>query len=124
MAAYISATESVDFEKQKQLMTKVFDIAAENLWSINIATSPPELVVVQQDLHNVPKMALTGDAVAMPSNTGIETYFFGHPSDSPVLSSRRAIPFSTPSAGPVSVTKPETTHSFATSGFAQSPRCF
>jgi ABC-type dipeptide/oligopeptide/nickel transport system permease component len=38
-------------------------------------------VVIQSDVHNVPKVAMTGATLSSPSNTGIETYFFGHPHD-------------------------------------------
>jgi ABC-type dipeptide/oligopeptide/nickel transport system permease component/ABC-type transport system substrate-binding protein len=82
MSDYVAATESVDLPTQKRLVADICDIAADNLWTINIATALPDLVVIQNDLHNVPKVAMTGAALSSPSNTGIETYFFAHPHDS------------------------------------------
>jgi ABC-type dipeptide/oligopeptide/nickel transport system permease component/ABC-type transport system substrate-binding protein len=82
MADYVAAIQSVDLATQKRLVAEICDIAAENLWTINIATSPPDLVVVRNDLRNVPAIAMTGALLSSPSNTGIETYFFAHPHDS------------------------------------------
>jgi ABC-type dipeptide/oligopeptide/nickel transport system permease component/ABC-type transport system substrate-binding protein len=83
MADYVAAIQSVDLPTQKRLVADICDIAADNLWTINIATALPDLVVMQNDMHNVPKVAMTGAALSSPSNTGIETYFFGHPHDTP-----------------------------------------
>jgi ABC-type dipeptide/oligopeptide/nickel transport system permease component/ABC-type transport system substrate-binding protein len=61
----------------------VLEIAAENLWSISISTSPPQLVVVKNGFRNVPRTALFGGKYQTPGNTGIETYFWDHPADEP-----------------------------------------
>ncbi len=55
------------------------DIAAENLWSISIATPPPVLAVVKDGVCNVPRNAMTGVAYNTPANAGIETFFFDKP---------------------------------------------
>lgn len=68
---------------QIALIKQILDIAAENVWSISIATPPPQLVVVKNGFHNVPKNALYGASYNTPANAGIETYFFEKPSDSP-----------------------------------------
>jgi ABC-type dipeptide/oligopeptide/nickel transport system permease component len=83
MTDYLTAIQSVDLPTQKRLVADICDIAADNLWTINIATALPDLVVIQNDIHNVPKVAVTGATLSSPSNTGIETYFFAHPHDSP-----------------------------------------
>ncbi len=83
IAAYEQAIQSPDPQEQQRLMNEVFDIAAENVWSINIATAPPAPVVVDKDMRNVPEHALFGNEFATPSNAGIETFFFENASNSP-----------------------------------------
>lgn len=77
------AIQTPDLATQKQLMSRVFEIAAENTWSINIASAPPVPIVVSKDMRNVPRVALWGNAFSTPSNAGIETYYFENPRMSP-----------------------------------------
>ena len=70
-------------EEQREIFNKLFDIAAENLWTINITTPPPHPVVVKNGFKNVPRNALYGARFSPPALTGIETYFFEEPYDSP-----------------------------------------
>lgn len=74
-------------------MRQILDIAADNLWSINICTAPPQLVVVKNGFRNVPRLALYGASFLTPANTGIETYFWDRPSTPPRVAAaiRRAI---------------------------------
>jgi ABC-type dipeptide/oligopeptide/nickel transport system permease component/ABC-type transport system substrate-binding protein len=65
------------------------DIAAENLWTINIAEAPPVLVVANDSLHNVPTQALY--TARSPANAGIETYYFENPSHAADAATRDAI---------------------------------
>jgi ABC-type dipeptide/oligopeptide/nickel transport system permease component/ABC-type transport system substrate-binding protein len=83
MQTYEQALREPDEQKQKQLVQQVMDIAAENLWSISIATPPPALIVVDARMRNVPAVALWGNNFSTPSNAGIETYFFTAHNDSP-----------------------------------------
>jgi ABC-type dipeptide/oligopeptide/nickel transport system permease component/ABC-type transport system substrate-binding protein len=69
-------------EQQREIFSEVFDIAAENVWSINISTPPPQVVVVKNGFRNVPRNAIVGHIFSTPANTGIETYFFDQPFDS------------------------------------------
>ena len=62
---------------------EVLEIAADNLWSISIATPPPQLVIVKEGFHNVPRTALFGSGVQSPANTGMETYFWEKPAEAP-----------------------------------------
>lgn len=77
--AYVDAIAAPTPEEQVARFSKALDIAAENLWTINIADAPPFLVVVDDDLKNVPKRAMYGNATRTPANAGLETYFFQHP---------------------------------------------
>ena len=79
MELYVQAVHTPDLEEQKKLMSQVMDIAAENIWTINIATAPPALVIVGQGMMNVPKHATMANTYLTPGNTGIETYYFANP---------------------------------------------
>ena len=101
ISLYEQATRSTDPARQIELMREVTDIAADNTWSISIATSPPLLVVVDRRMRNVPEVALWGSTYATPSNTGMETFFFDGPTMSPgaVAETKRAIVTPTLAAG-------------------------
>jgi len=81
----------------------VQEIAAENVWSISIATPPPQLVVVKQGFKNVPRTALFGANLQSPANAGIETYFWERPAeDAAILAqTKEAIMTRTPWPGSV-----------------------
>jgi ABC-type dipeptide/oligopeptide/nickel transport system permease component/ABC-type transport system substrate-binding protein len=76
---YEAALRAPDVATQKMLMDRILDIAADNTWSISTTTAPPQPVVIDADLHNVPEIALYGVVYSTPGNAGIETWFFGHP---------------------------------------------
>lgn len=83
VVAYEKALQATDPDEQLALMHEVFDIGAENIWSINIATPPPAPVVVDERMRNVPENALFGVIFSTPANAGIETYYFEGANDSP-----------------------------------------
>ncbi len=72
-------------EERRARFREILDIAADNVWSISIATPPPQLVVVKNGFRNVPKMALFGANLQTPANAGIETYFWENPRVDPVV---------------------------------------
>ena len=76
---YEAALRETDPAKQYDLVQQMLDIAAENIWSISIATPTPQPIVVSKHVKNVPKVALWGNTFATPSNAGIETYYFDNP---------------------------------------------
>jgi ABC-type dipeptide/oligopeptide/nickel transport system permease component/ABC-type transport system substrate-binding protein len=94
--AYARAQQAATQEEQVAHFNEVLDIAAENLWTINIAEAPPFLMVVNNDVHNVPKNALYSGIVRTPANAGIETYFFGHPVNNAVDDTRAQLTKVTP----------------------------
>jgi ABC-type dipeptide/oligopeptide/nickel transport system permease component/ABC-type transport system substrate-binding protein len=63
----------------------VQEIAADHVWTISIATPPPQLVVVRNGFRNVPRTALFGANFQSPANAGIETYFWESPPDDPAV---------------------------------------
>lgn len=77
--------------EQVAIFSRIQEIAASNVWTISICTPPPQLVVVDRDLRNVPKVALVGAAYATPGNAGMETFFFarGHEDDPSIQSDIR-----------------------------------
>jgi ABC-type dipeptide/oligopeptide/nickel transport system permease component/ABC-type transport system substrate-binding protein len=81
--AYERARLTTDEDAQRAALNIVYDIAAENVWTISIATPPPVPVVVDQNLRNVPENAMFGVVFLTPANAGMETYFFTENRDSP-----------------------------------------
>jgi ABC-type dipeptide/oligopeptide/nickel transport system permease component/ABC-type transport system substrate-binding protein len=77
----LAAQQAPSQAEQVKAFRGALDVAAENLWTINIAEATPFLVVVNNDLHNVPHNALYSAVTRTPANAGVETYYFGHPSD-------------------------------------------
>lgn len=77
---YEEAVRSADPARQKELMREITDIAAENLWTINVASAPPKIVVVSENMRNVPEKAVEGYCFLTPGNTAPETYCFDRPS--------------------------------------------
>lgn len=82
MELFEDARQSATLEEQVETFRKITDIAAEEVWSISIATPPPVLSVVKDGLRNVPRNAVSGYSFGTPANTGIETYFWENPTDS------------------------------------------
>ena len=81
IAHYEAARQAPTTAERKRLFDKVLDIAAEQVWSIGIATSPPKLVVVKDGFKGVPARALAGDVFATPGNLAPETFYFASPDD-------------------------------------------
>ena len=68
--------------KQVAVFNKVLDIAADEVWSISIATPPPQLAVVKNGFRNVPRNVIYGASYNTPSNAGIETFYFDKATES------------------------------------------
>jgi len=83
MEYYEKARQAATQEEQVEWFRKITDIAAEELWTISIGTAPPALVVVKDGFRNVPRQALVGYTLGTPGNTGVETYYWEEPWDSP-----------------------------------------
>ncbi|MCD4823265.1 MAG: ABC transporter permease subunit [Phycisphaerae bacterium] len=77
----VSAESSPD--RQREIFQEVLKIAARNIWSISICTSPPSLFVVKKGFRNVPRKLVSSWDFLTPGNGGIETYYFENPYDSP-----------------------------------------
>ncbi|WPJ95364.1 ABC transporter substrate-binding protein [Coraliomargarita algicola] len=77
------AIQATTDEAQMRLYQEILEIAAENLWSISIATPPPQPVLVKDGLRNVAPKALVGYTYMTPGNTGVETYYYDEPTESP-----------------------------------------
>lgn len=83
MRLYEEARQAKDLDDQIAIFREITDTVAEELFTINIASAPPGLVVVRDGFMNVPELALIGFSYGTPANTGVETYFWDEPSDSP-----------------------------------------
>ena len=77
--AYLAPTR----EEQIRIYNKIQDIAAENVWSISIASAPPRPMIVDKDLKNAPRKAVYGQSFLSPANGGLETFYFKSKRDSP-----------------------------------------
>jgi ABC-type dipeptide/oligopeptide/nickel transport system permease component/ABC-type transport system substrate-binding protein len=82
--AYVAldnAMQATSLADQVEAFKPALDIAAENIWTINISEAPPQLVVVADGFRNVPDNALYAAELNTPGNAGIETYCFEEPFD-------------------------------------------
>ena len=69
--------------QQKEVLDRILKINAENLWTINVSTPPPVLVIVKDGFKNVPPKAVSCWEFKSPGNAGIETYYFDNPYSHP-----------------------------------------
>lgn len=76
---YEKAIQFGDRKRQREWFDKILEINAQELFTINIATPPPQPVVVKEGFKNVPPVALYSAAFFTPGNAGVETYFFEEP---------------------------------------------
>jgi ABC-type transport system substrate-binding protein len=96
-----------DPEIQRSIFSKVLKIAAENVWSIGISTSPPVLTVVKNGFRNVPRSGVYCYTFASPGNLGVETFFFDKPYDSPGAIAQIKNSITTPKLSPASQAEKE-----------------
>ncbi len=83
MRLYEAALSTDSADERRGLFDQMAAIAAENLWTINLTTPPPQLAVVDDDLRNVPRQAIDGVIFGSPGHAGIETFYFERGEDSP-----------------------------------------
>lgn len=86
---------------------EIQEIAADQAWTISIATPPPQLVVVKKGFRNVPRTALFGANFQSPANTGMETYFWDKPADDPAVTAQTKEEIATITPAPSSLTAME-----------------
>ena len=77
------AKQAPTLAQQVKIFNEAMEIAADEVWSISIATPPPQLAVVKNGFRNVPRNVIYGASYSTPANGGIETFYFEKPSDSP-----------------------------------------
>jgi len=89
-------------------MNDILEIAADNLWTINLATPPPMIAVVKDGFRNVPVDAVSAVFFESPGNMGMETYFWDTPNDPPAVAGQikealtSPVPFPRSAAGQAS----------------------
>jgi len=76
IVAYESAIAESDPVKQREAFRVCQDIAAENLWTINICTPPPVVAVVKNGLCNVPESLVYSWDFQSPGNGAVEAWYF------------------------------------------------
>lgn len=72
-----------DIKEQREIFRPILKLAGEQLWTINISTPPPTLVIVKNGFHNVPRKCVSTWPFQTPGNAGIETYYFDKNEDTP-----------------------------------------
>jgi len=83
MEVYERTGSTGDRAKQREIFREALKIAGENLWAINVCTSPPVVVVVKDGFRNVPATAVASWDFQTPANAGIETYYWDRDTDTP-----------------------------------------
>ena len=83
VVAYQNTCKTADLNEQVKAFKPVLEIAAENVWSINIAKTPAVLCVVKNYMRNVPKTAIASWDFQSPANAGIETFYMIKSNNSP-----------------------------------------
>lgn len=79
MELYNEVRQAPTLEEQVEIFDEVLDLAAEHVWTINIATAPPYLILVKDGVRNVPEFAVAGNHHQTPGNAGLETYYIEEP---------------------------------------------
>lgn len=82
MEVYDLTCAESDPERQRDVFREALQIAAKNVWTVNICSSPPTLGVVANGFRNVPRQAVYSWDFQSPGNFGIETFFFDEPHQS------------------------------------------
>ncbi|QYM79136.1 ABC transporter permease subunit [Horticoccus luteus] len=101
MELYDLAQSAPDAATMRGYFHQILEIAADNLWSIGIATPPPALAVVKDGFRNVPDNLVAGYFFMTPANAGLETFFWDHPHDSPAAIAQMQQSLITPSRLPM-----------------------
>jgi len=80
MRLYDLASTFTDPAERMKVFQPALDICAENLWTINVSTPPPVLIVVKNGLKGVPKTAVWGFIDTMFFNCAYpETWYWDKP---------------------------------------------
>ncbi len=62
--------------KQIDLIGQILRNAANQVYTINIASPPPTVFVVDENIRNIPEVAVSTWTFQSPGNAGMETYYF------------------------------------------------
>lgn len=72
------ARSEPDPQLRRALLDRILTINAHQVWTINIASPPPVLVLRDRDLRNVPEVAVQSFLLSSPGNVAPESFFFAH----------------------------------------------
>lgn len=79
---YDAIIQMDNIDDQIEAFQEVLDIAAENLWVINISSAPPMVRAVKKGFRNYPERAYRTWKFLSPVNFGYETFYWDEPEDS------------------------------------------
>lgn len=83
MEYYRRVCATADLEEQVRLFKPILDIAAEQVWTINVCSTPPVLAVVNNKLRNVPDTAVYSWSFLSPGNAYPEAWYLKEDNNSP-----------------------------------------
>ncbi len=112
--ALVEARQKPTLEERVARFSEALDIAAENIWTINISEATPFLVVANRDVRNIPRNAIYSGVTRTPANAGLETYYFEHPSHAADGAARAALEAITPMTRPGAADAPAASGQSAT----------
>jgi len=101
LQVFEDAYSATSYETMRDQFSEAMDIAAENVWTISIATPPPQLAIVSNDILGVPRNVLYAGRV--PGKLGAETFYLRDPNDSSgtLAEIKREIAETTPAPGAI-----------------------
>jgi ABC-type dipeptide/oligopeptide/nickel transport system permease component/ABC-type transport system substrate-binding protein len=79
---YERLAEVGDQASQIEMFRRIMRLASENVWTINVASSPPIIAVVREDFGNVPRQLVSSFDFISPGNAYPERFFLSGAADS------------------------------------------
>ena len=76
LALYDQVKAAATPEERNTLMLQIAERAADEFWTMGIATTPPKFIVANDAIANVPEPSLAGWNYLSPAATGVEQFFF------------------------------------------------
>lgn len=63
-------------DERNALMLQITELAAEQFWTMGLATTPPKFIVANDDVANVPEPSIGGWNYLSPAASGVEQFYF------------------------------------------------
>lgn len=76
LTIYDEVVVTPESETQLKKFNDILQIAADNVWTISVASAPPSLAIVKNNFRGVPKHLIDTWQFLSPGHAGIETFYF------------------------------------------------